>query len=227
MAVIDENTVSSKGQLKPDQYVSYLYPEHTGLRILFVGNSITRHGIAPAIGWHWDWGMAASREELDYVHQTASKVLSVCPDACFSIVQVAEWERSYKDDEKVLHLFETARQFAPDIIVMRLIENATVLPEDWQVFQDAYGRLIRFLDGGSKAKVLITTGFWHHKGDGALRLFAEKNGYPLVELGDLGDTDEMKALGLFEHHGVSIHPGDLGMTAIADRIFDGISDWLK
>jgi len=59
-----------------------------------------------------------------------------------------------------------------------------------------------------------------------LRQFAAENGYPLVELGDLGELDEMKAVGLFEHTGVAAHPGDLGMEKISERIFDGISSWL-
>jgi len=226
MAQIDKNTVAAKGQLTPSQFVTFENPENGGLRIMFVGNSITRHGIAHNLGWHWDWGMAASAKEKDYVHRVISEVEKIRNDACFCICQVAEWERKFKTDGEVLPLFASAAEFHPDIIVLRLIENAKIPAEDWEEFKAAFGRLIRYLDSQNNAKVLITTGFWKHPADGALRQFAEENNLPLVELGDLGELDEMKAVGLFEHTGVAAHPGDLGMERIAERIFNGISGWL-
>lgn len=226
MEQIEKNTVAAKGQLTPSQFVSFERPENQGIRVLFVGNSITRHGIAHNIGWHWDWGMAASAKEKDYVHRVIDKVEKTNPDACFCICQVAEWERKYKENDATLPLYASAADFEADIIVMRLIENAKVPPEDWEEFKAAYGRLISYLDRKKKAKVLVTTGFWKHKGDEALRQFARENGMPLVELGDLGEMDEMKAVGLFEHSGVAAHPGDLGMETIAGRIYDVVREWL-
>ena len=85
---------------------------------------------------------------------------------------------------------------------------------------EEYQKLIEFLSQNQKAKIVVTTGFWRHKGDDAIRQVAKKQGYPLVELGDLGEMDEMKAIGLFEHEGVTNHPGDLGMEKIAERIFE-------
>ena len=49
---------------------------------------------------------------------------------------------------------------------------------------------------------------------------AEKYGFEFVQLSDLGYSDENMAKGLFEHQGVAMHPGDLGMKRIADRIIE-------
>ena len=70
--------------------------------------------------------------------------------------------------------------------------------------------------------MIITTGFWKHPGDNDIRVYAKEKGITCVELGDLGEDKQMKAVELFEHRGVANHPGDKGMRAIADRIMKAI-----
>ena len=41
------NTVPSKDQLAPNLWVTFEMGDTDAKRILFVGNSITRHGVAP------------------------------------------------------------------------------------------------------------------------------------------------------------------------------------
>ena len=74
--------------------------------------------------------------------------------------------------------------------------------------------------------MILTTGFWRHPADDGIVEIAEELNLPLVKLGDLGEKDEMKAIGLFEHSGVANHPGDLGMKNIANRIFDVLKNYL-
>ena len=57
-------------------------------------------------------------------------------------------------------------------------------------------------------------------GDPVLMEYAKEQGIPLVYMGDLGEDDENKAIGLFEHSGVARHPGDLGMQRIAELFFE-------
>lgn len=220
MAQIDKNTVSAKGQLGNDPFIRIHYPEHTGLRVMFIGNSITLHGVLKSIGWENEWGMAASSIDKDYVHLLEQKILKKHPDASFCICQVAEWERNYFKGEQILENYAKAREFDADVLLFRMVENVPNGEDfDCQLFEEQCRKLIKYL-GGDRAKLLLSTSFWHHKADEGLRTVANDDGYPLIELGDLGENDENKAIGKFWHDGVANHPGDLGMKRIADRIFD-------
>ena len=58
---IKKNTVSAQNQVSEIGYGESFGNE--GLKVLFVGNSITRHEPKPEIGWDNDWGMAGCVEE--------------------------------------------------------------------------------------------------------------------------------------------------------------------
>ena len=213
-----KNTVDSKDQLNESKVVRFHHPEGNGVRIMLMGNSITLHGSAPSIGWLPECGMAASAPEKDYVHILERNVLDKFPDAAFCICQVSEWERSYKQGAEKHALYEYARDFDADVIVIRFIENCPGGDFDGGVFYNSLCELIDFVNADGEAKIIVTTGFWRHPGDAQLIKYAGNNSLPLVELGDLGEKDEMKAIGLFQHSGVANHPGDAGMRHIAERI---------
>ena len=218
-AQMKKNTVDSKNQLKDSKVVRFKNPQGTGARVMFVGNSITLHGIAPHIGWNLECGMAASCEENDYVHLLMDKVNAVRPDSAFCICQLADWERLYKNGSQTHHNYENACDFDADIIIARFIENCPADNFDNEIFKREMDALLNYLNKSKRAKLIVTTGFWRHPGDAAILEYAKEKNIPCVELGDLGEMDEMKAIGLFEHEGVANHPGDLGMKHIAERIF--------
>ena len=215
-----KNTVSPEYQWRNSQYVLFHHPEGRGKRILFVGNSITYHDILHEIGWHNRWGMAASAEDKDYVHILMSKIGEVSGDAAYCICKAAIWERGYKDAAGLYENFKDARDFDADIIVMRFIENCPSRDFEPETFKRELGVFLDYLNKSGRAQIIMTTGFWKHPGDSQIREYANEHGLPLVELGDLGEKSEMKAIGLFEHSGVANHPGDRGMQNIADRIFE-------
>lgn len=224
---LQKNTVAADNQLKETDYVHFYNLGGTGKRIMFMGNSITLHGILPEIGWHWNWGMAASAEENDYVHRLMTSISQLEYDPVFCICQVSKWECNYKEGEAIYQLWENARKFNADIIVMRFVENAPVNDGEEVIFKEQMLKFLRYFDPEVKAKIILTTGFFHHPAENAIAEAAEETGWPLVELSDLGEKDEMKAIGLFEHSGVAVHPGDLGMKMIADRIFAVLKQYLK
>lgn len=217
---IKDNTVSSENQLPIDKYATFLGNPNAKKRILIVGNSITRHGVKPDIGWHGDWGMAASAEEKDYVHLLAKRIFEK-EDALVMVYQLALWERRYAETD-AFTLAKAARDFKADTVIFRLGENikSPTDAEGREVLTKAMADLISYICPKS-ARIIFTTCFWKHGVvDEVIRETAARMDMPLTELGDLGDDDSFMAIGLFEHNGVAHHPGDLGMQAISDRIFE-------
>lgn len=194
----------------------------SGIRVMFVGNSMTRHS-----RWLGQWGMAASARERDYVHLLEEKIRAIQPDAAFGMCQVPVWEWNYLNGGSVLERFAAARDFRADIIVMRCVENCPREDFNSAVFRDSYQELIDYLNPTGNAKIVLTTSFWPHDADADIAAVAAARHYPLVELGDLGVREDMMALGMSENKSVARHPGDLGMATIAGRIWEAIRPWVS
>ena len=213
-----KNNVDSSNQLAKSKFIRIYNESGKGIRVMFAGNSITLHGIKEDIGWLNEWGMAASCQEKDYVHLLMNDISQKDSDAVYCVCQVAEWERNYKNGSEHYDLYAYARDFHADIIVVRFVENCPSDGFDIATFKREYAEFVNYLNGTDKAKIVLTSGFWKHPGDVAICEVAKERGYSFVYLGDLGEQDDMKAIGLFAHDGVANHPGDKGMKAIADKI---------
>ncbi len=223
MNQIEKNNVPSKNQLKEKSPIFFENKNGKGLRILFVGNSITLHGYKEDIGWFGEnYGMAASCKEKDYVHLVLSGLKQKYADIACCICQAAEWERNYKTGTKFLEKCKLVREFDADIIIMRIVENCSHNNYEGQIFQEQYKKMIDFFNKSGKAKIILTTSFWKHIADNEIIEVGEERGYTTLNMGELGEDESMKAIGLFEHSGVANHPGDKGMKSIADTILNAI-----
>ncbi len=218
-----KNTVPAKGQLPSDKTVSDPLG-NGGKKILFLGNSITRHGPAPEIGWTGDWGMAASAPEKDYVHLLMEKIRSADPDAQYMTASLSAWASEYWNDTSFEQIYRKALDYGADVIVIRIGENIHKEHLAHHSLETALGRMLdRFAT--PSVQFLMTDCFWRNEPvDAVLRQVARDRNIPMVSLGDLGDSGENMAVGRFEHAGVAMHPGDLGMERIADRIFAAFSE---
>lgn len=215
-----DNNVSAENQLEGGADVAYFGSSEPDFKITFVGNSITRHMLKPEeLGWKLDCGMAASAPEKDYVHLCVSALEKKYGKVRCCIAQAAKWERDWTSGTILENLYSEAAAFVPDLLVVRIGENTKRELLADNDYEAAFDRMVKFFIGNSNAKVVITGMFWRDERlETAMKAVAEKRGYSFVSIEDLGDRDDMKAIGLFEHYGVSIHPGDLGMKNIAERI---------
>lgn len=216
----EQNNVEAKNQLDSKQYVTIVKNNESALNVLFVGNSITLHAPKPAIGWYGNWGMAASKEEYDYVHRVLAGLKEKVGEVNYCIAQGAAWEKDCANGKGVLEqYYNEARNFNADIVIIRIGENVSnhLLQEgDCKPF---FEDMIHFFASNKSGKVIVTDNFWRKEIlDQILREIAEENGYEFCQLHDLQDDERTMAIGEFEHRGVSIHPGDYGMECIANRI---------
>ena len=217
------NTVSSANQLKDSDKTSFGGDE--GLRVLFIGNSITRHGVLESIGWYSDCGMAASSPDKDYVHQTVKMLEERYGKVQFCIAQRSDWEGDFTTPN-TRDYFKEAYDFDADIAIFRLGENVKMTQyEHIEIFANALIDAMKYLTEGRRAKLVVTDTFWRNQYiNTSIDKACSVMGIESVKIGDLGDDDSMKATGLFAHGGVAMHPGDKGMKAIADRIVAKIDE---
>lgn len=216
-----KNDVPAEGQLAESECVSFHLTDNANCKLLFLGNSITRHGRAENLGWQGDWGMAASKEDNDYVHRLVRLLENEGKRVSFCVANLSEWERS-RDTSLLPRRYSQARAFGADIVIVRLGENAR-LTEDFSDFLSCYREMIGYFrtDG---VRIVLTDLFWGYEPfDCFVKELAAESGYAFAQLHDLGDRSEMKAIGKFSHPGVAAHPGDNGMAEIAKRIYDAIA----
>ena len=114
------NNVASENQVS--QYVTFDGVNGGTPRIMFIGNSITRHAPKPDIGWYGNWGMAASSKEKDFVHLVMAEIQKSHPNSEFCIVQASIWEINYKNCDYDAY-FREAASFKPDIIMCAISGN--------------------------------------------------------------------------------------------------------
>lgn len=115
------NTVDASNQLGDGKFLRFGEVQGSP-KILFAGNSMAWHAPKDDIGWSGDWGMAASKRENDYVHQTMRFVREKYPNATYCIAQCAYWERNMNDDN-VFDEYSNLKDFEADAVVIVLGEK--------------------------------------------------------------------------------------------------------
>jgi lysophospholipase L1-like esterase len=196
-------------------------------KILFLGNSITLHGPAPDIGWTGNWGMAASARDKDYVHQMLdriSKAVGASPKAM--VRNIADFERQLTDFD-VREALKEELAFEADVVILAIGENASSpkTEEARQRFTDALENLLAQLDQHGHPKIFVRSQFWPDaEKDRLLSEACTNAGGIFVDIGKLGidPANSARSERHIEHAGVAGHPGDKGMSAIAEELWRAV-----
>ena len=204
------------------------FGEAGGVRILFIGNSITLHAVAPQIGWTNFCGMAATCAERDYVHiVTRSIERNTGRKAMVKVENAASFERNFKGFNVAVE-YKDLVAFRPDYVIIALGENVGHLNGggDEDAFRQAFSNLVDLFWGNESHPQMVIRGvFWRNKlKDRLMRAVAQERGIPFVSA-DFSDDPGMVAGKSFWHKGVGNHPSDAGMEQIAatilTRLFPG------
>lgn len=196
-------------------------------KILYLGNSITLHAPAPAIGWTGHWGMAASAKELDYVHLvTADIAKSTGSVPQIMVRNIADFERAH-DTFEIAKTFAAELDFQADIVIVAIGENVSELTTDEarMKYAAAYARLLSEIKRHGQPTIFVRSSFWPNAAkDEAMRKASLDAGTTFVDIAKLGGdpTNAASAERKIDHAGVAGHPGDKGMRAIADAIVTAI-----
>ena len=201
-------------------------------KIVFLGNSITRHAPSEEIGWTGNWGMAASAEEKDYVHLVVQAVTESAgngiPAPAFKVLNIADFERQYATYAVEEHLRELI-DFKPDLLILAIGENVPDLttPEAETQFYESVDRLLKAFQRDGNPAIIVRSGFWPSSNkDACLKRAAAGVGATFVDISALAkdEANYARSERQIAHAGVGGHPGDRGMKAIADAIVGAIRE---
>ena len=196
-------------------------------KVLFLGNSITKHGPKADIDWSGDWGMAASAEARDYVHLVTQGLTVKAGAAPETMVKnIADFERAHAGYDIAGKLRE-AIDFQADLIIVAIGENMPALktPEEQAAFQESVTKLLTTLKAGRHSVVLVRSCFWKNAAkDQALQKASAAAGGRFVDISALAGDEGNYARSErpFKHAGVANHPGDKGMAAIAAALLEAL-----
>jgi lysophospholipase L1-like esterase len=196
-------------------------------KILFVGNSITKHGPKADIDWHGNWGMAATSADKDYVHlviQSLAAKQGAQPEVM--VKNVADFERNHVGYD-IVGKFADAAAFKADLIILCIGENVAALktPEAQAKYQERVTDLLKTLKANPQAAVIVRSSFWANTAkDAAMRQACEAVGGTFVDISVLSKDEKNYARSErpYKHAGVANHPGDRGMAAIAEAIVKAV-----
>ena len=199
--------------------------EDAAYNVLFIGNSITIH---PACNYWWgNWGMAASSADKDYVHQVVEGLEKTYQTVDYDILSFSIWERK-EVRSNILPYISDVMSNNYNLVVIQLGDNVSSI----KGFENDYETLVAYVKAAQpNAEIVLVGDYWYKKGRDAKKIaVAKRQGAKYIDLSDFRKSPEFHAkdgdmvmgedgqLHSIDFHPVALHPNDLGMKLISDKI---------
>lgn len=190
---------------------------------LFLGNSLTYHGVIDEEPAEGKRGLTATSVEKDYVHvllKTISEEHNV--NIKYSILNIAQFERTFTKHSFEMGKLALAENKQPDYLFVQIGENVNKDDLiDAKKYEDEYIKLLALFPN---SKRIITIPFWPDKNkEYATTNIAINSQSYLVDISHLGNgTDPLNFSSSYKDYkmpGVGGHPGDYGMANIANCLY--------
>lgn len=214
-----------------------LEPISKKVKVLIIGNSITDHSPRPDAGWHGDWGMAASSEEKDYVHQLIAKANAEYEDVEFMWENISPYEMYFYNFDLVTSDYSALKAYDADIIISTFganVGNSTNEEDDGYLTEEEFTTahyidiVNEFNTSGVADVVAVVTPLTREATNTTTEAAATEAGWQFVDTSSItGDeynatsyyTEYPEIFGADVWDSVLSHPGDAGMAAMADLIW--------
>jgi hypothetical protein len=199
------------------------------LKWVAIGNSIAWHPINSY--WWGEYGMAASKRENGFVHVLNDKLKGIDPNASFKIAWSVDWERNHSGYD--LSYFDEYFDGNESLVVIRLGENVTSLTN----YESDLRLLVKHIKSlAPNAQIVISGVFMTASAnltakDTAQKNVADSENCVWLSLKELDTTENRSKVGnqvmgddgqlySIDNPTVADYPGDKGMEAIADAIYN-------
>jgi hypothetical protein len=205
-------------------------------RILFLGNSITLHGVHQPYGWLNYCGMAASVPEKDYVHQLVARIDAVTgehlrisptedaePANILNVADILERQYATYTNDRLRKQIDRK----PDLVILQFGENTPREGFDAAAFKTAVQTLMDGLRDSSSPQMFVVSQILGAGGaldDAKREVCAEGPSHrAFVDLSDFGKDPTNLARSEPYYTGIITgHPGDQGMARIAEAVFNAM-----
>ncbi|OQA78162.1 MAG: hypothetical protein BWY31_04381 [Lentisphaerae bacterium ADurb.Bin242] len=185
--------------------------------VVIFGNSIRKKAPAKELGWTGDWGMAATGKDKDYVHILYKKI-------CDKLAKTQKeppklrWGGNVRESDFLK--YDVGQVKEADVIIVQLGDNC--FGNSVETFQKPYEAMIRDFKNVRGAILICVSNWGGGKHSEMIEAAAQNQGAKFVPIYLLqrDPQNSAKSEGHFTNTNVNWHPGDRGMKAIAEAIWE-------